>query len=483
MPLPRLRLPQRPRLVLAVAAALALGCKVGPDYQPPKVASGQGWAGPADPAAPALDAWWRQLGDPTLDRLVAAALGGTGDRGNLDLRQAEVRIRQARALRDQAAGARYPAVRASAGVTREEQTLNGILPINRIPGLTRDLTLHDVGFDASWELDLFGGTRRRVESAQAQAQAAQEAARDARVSVAAEVARTYLTLRGAQRQVAAQDAGLAALRKVLESQQLRLRAGDVAAAEVERAQGQLDQAAAQLPDLRAQIQGAALGLGALLGGLPESEAALAETPPPELTLAPIPVGERAELLRRRPDVRAAERQLAAATADIGVARAEWFPKLSISAAAGFEALKLPDLFKSSSQTARIGPLISWRLFDGGSIRAEIHAAEARQEIAALGYEKAVLGALTDAERALAGYRLALEAVAARQAALESARRSYGHQERRFQLGDIPVADLLAAERSLREAEDGFARAQTGAAIDLVALCKALGGGWREAPGS
>jgi NodT family efflux transporter outer membrane factor (OMF) lipoprotein len=467
-------LPCRRLPIPAVAALLlALGCKVGPDYQVPRVPAGAGWTTPGGAGPVQLEAWWRVLGDPVLDRLEAAAL-----EGNLDLRQAEVRIRQARALRDQAAGRLAPTVNASAGVTRQEQTLNGLMPINRIPGMTRDVTLHDVGFDASWEADLFGGSRRRVESAEATAQAALEQARDARVSVAAEVARTYLTLRGAQRELAAREQAAAALRRTLESQRLRFQAGDLAGREVEAAQGQLDEAEARLPGLRAQAEGAALGLGVLLGRLPESEAALLATGPQEPVLEPIPVGERADLLRRRPDVRVAERQLAAATADIGAAKAEWFPKLRISAAAGFEAQRLGDLFDPGSRTARIAPLISWRIFDGGAVKAEIRAAEARQQVAALAYEKAVLGALADGERALSGYRLALEGVRARRAVLDSARRGYGHQERRFRAGDIALAELLAADRAVREAEGALVQAQTAAAVDLVALCKALGGGWK-----
>jgi len=295
------------------------------------------------------------------------------------------------------------------------------------------------------------------------------------------VARTYLTMRGAQRELAARTAAAEALRGILAATRARAAAGDLPQADLERAQGRLDDAEALLPGLRAQMHAAALGLGVLLGQLPESEADLCRTPPAELALAPVPVGERADLLRRRPDVRAAERQLASATADIGVARAEWFPKLTIGATAGYQALKGSELFNSGSQFLSLTPLISWRIFDGGTIRAQIHAAQARQQIAALGYEKAVLGALTDGERALANYRLALEAAQAQRAVLDSARRSYGYAERRYRAGDIAVADLLDAERAVREAEDGFCRAQTGAAIDLVALFKALGGGWQDRP--
>lgn len=475
MPMPMPMLPKSlTRSAWAVlAAALALGCKVGPNYEPPKVNAGKGWLQPEAGPAMGLDAWWRQLHDPVLDRLEEAALAG-----NLDLRQAQVRIGQARALRDSVAGRRGPVVNASAGVTREEQSLNGLLPIGKIPGLERDVTIHEVGFDAAWELDLFGGIRRRVESAEAQAQAAVEEARDARVSVEAEVARTYLTMRGAQRELEARTAVVEALRRTLETVQRRVAAGDLPKAELERTQAQVDQAAANLPTLKAEMHAAALGLGVLLGQLPESEAALCAGASAELTLAPIPVGERADILRRRPDVRGAERQLAAATADIGVAKAEWFPKLSITASGGYQALQLSQLFNSGSQTAAISPFISWRIFDGGTIKAEIRAAEARQQTAALGYEKAVLAALTDAERALVTYRLALEGVQAQKTALESSRRFRDHAQQRFTFGDIALAELLDAERNAREAEDGFVKAQTSAAIDLVALCKALGGGWQ-----
>ena len=182
-------------------------------------------------------------------------------------------------------------------------------------------------------------------------------------------------------------------------------------------------------------------------------------------------------------MRAAERRLAAATAEVGVAKGEWFPKFSISASGGYEALRMADLFKSTSQTWALAPFISWRILDGGTIRAQIRAAEARQELAGLAYEQAVLTALGDGERALSGYRLALEALQAQRGALDSARRGYQYAQQRFQGGDIALAELLEVENRVHEAEDGFARTQTTAAIDLVALCKALGGGWPSAAGA
>jgi outer membrane protein TolC len=189
------------------------------------------------------------------------------------------------------------------------------------------------------------------------------------------------------------------------------------------------------------------------------------------------VGERADILRRRPDVRAAERRLAARTADIGVATAELFPKLTIGAGGGFQSLDAGNLFDSASRTFSIMPLISWRVFDGGRVRAEIRASEARQEQAALAYEKAVLGALGDAERALSDYHFGLDEVQRQRTALEAARTSYAHAQTRYAAGDIALTELLAEERVLRDAEDAYARTHTATAIELVALYKALGGGW------
>lgn len=446
--------PRAARTVVTALGALLLGaCAVGPDYrEPPPVDTGSGWTQSVDAARTQveLSAWWTSLGDPALDRLVAAALSD-----NLDLRQAQARIGEARALRDRTAGGYAPSVDASGSVTRRRQSENGPLPIGSIPGLERDQTIYDAGFDAAWEIDLFGKTRRAVESAEASVQAAQADAINARISVAAEVARSYLTLRGAQRELAAREASVETLQQTFDLVRRRLQVGDAAQADVD----------------------AALSLGVLLGAPPERELALLDTGVPEIMLAPIPVGERADILRRRPDVRGAERRLAARTADIGVATAELFPKLSIGAGGGFQSLDAGNLFKSASQTFSIMPVISWRLFDGGRVRAEIHASEARQKQAALAYEGAVLAALGDAERALSDYKLGLDAVQRQRAAVEAARRSYAHMQMRFKAGDIALTDLLAEERVLRDAEEAYVRTHTATTIDLIALFKALGGGW------
>lgn len=457
--------------ILSMLAA----CAVGPDYRQPAIETGPGWVGSSDAAAASVDLanWWRTFDDPELDRLVAAALAQ-----NLDGLEAGARVAEARALRAAAAGGRRPAITTRASVTRRRQSENGPLPINRIPGLERDQTIYDTGFDAAWELDVFGRTRRVVEAAGARLDAALERERAVKLSVAAETARSYLELRGAQHEQQALRAAVEASRSSTTLVRQQLEAGDVPEAALAQADAALAGLEAQLPLLDARVRVAALSIGILLGGLPEDERGLAESTTDFVALAPLPVGERADLLRRRPDVRVAERSLAAATADVGVATAELFPKIGFAANGGFQSLESGTLLDSASEALGLVPLISWRIFDGGRVRAQIRASEARVEVAALEYEKAVKEALTDAEIALTRYNSGLAALDRQSAAVTAARRSYGFASDRYRAGDISLLELLDAEQALRTAEDAYARTHTAAATDLVALFKALGGGWQ-----
>jgi NodT family efflux transporter outer membrane factor (OMF) lipoprotein len=347
-----------------------------------------------------------------------------------------------------------------------------------IPGLERDQTIYEAGFDAVWELDVFGRNRRAVEAAIARADAAADQQHAAELRVAAETARSYFELRGAQHEFAAIRAAVETSRRSAELVRQQYSAGAVSESAVAQAEAALAMTEAQLPGLEARVRIAALSIGILLGDLPEAEAGLADSRTEFVALAPLPVGQRADLLRRRPDVRAAERLLAAATADVGVATADLFPKIGIGAHGGFQSLEANDLLAAASETMALGPLISWRVFDGGRVRAQIRASEARVEIAALEYEKAVKEALTDAELALTRYNLGLVALDHQDTAVAAARRSYGFANDRYRAGDISLLELLDAERSLRNAEDAYARTHTQAATNLVALYKALGGGWR-----
>jgi len=475
---------------LLVVGALA-ACTVGPDYVRPDVDAGAGWSGTVAPPEPAtsekpaaqnapaqqpdgvdLAHWWQTFADPTLDRLVATALAQ-----NLGVREAGARVAEARALRDAAAGGRYPTVSTSASVTRRRQSENGPIPINEIPGITRDQTIYDIGFDAAWEIDVFGRTRRAVEAADARVDAAVDRHRAVALAIVAETARSYFELRGARHEIEALQAGIDASRSSLDLVRQRYANGDVPEAAVAQAEAELASVEAALPALQARERATALAIGVLLGDLPESQLGLLGESPGYLALKALPIGERADILRRRPDVAAAERQLAAATADVGVATADLFPRIGIGASGGFQSLDAGTLFDAASETLSLAPLISWRIFDGGRIRAQIRATDARVEVAALEYESAVKEALTDAEQALTRYNLGLEALARQQMAVDAARRSYGFASDRYRLGDISLLELLDAERALRNAEEGYAQTHTTVATDLVALYKALGGGW------
>lgn len=460
---------------LLLVSTFLTACAVGPEYRtPPIVASGTDWAQSiATGSAPVnLAQWWSTLDDPVLIRLV-----DTASAQNLDLRQASARIDEARALRDWVAGKQLPEVSAGASVNRRRQSENGPLPIDSMPGVDARQTIYDAGFDAAWEVDVFGGKQRALESASAKLEAAQAEAQGVRMRIIAEVARAWFSSAGAAQELRTQQATLDTLQQTLELVRQRVALGDAAAADEDTVYAQLAAAKAALPDIQARQRAAVLSLGVLLGQTPEQALALLDAQPAKVTLLSIPVGERADILRRRPDILAAERNLAASSAEIGVATAELFPKLSIGLSGGFQALSTGNWFDASSRRSSILPLISWRLFDGGRVRAEIRTSEAAEQQAALGYEQAVLAALADAERALSDYQAGLSTLQLRTEALDASRRSHAHAQTRYAAGDIALVELLAIERVLHESEASSTRAHTAAAVQLVALYKALGGGW------
>ncbi|MGN6830020.1 efflux transporter outer membrane subunit [Paucibacter sp. M5-1] len=465
-----------PAILLPTALAVALllgGCAaVGPEHRRPAVATGEGWSRPADAALDAalLARWWTVFGDTEQDRLIEQAL-----LRNHDLATAAANIAAARAALARADAAGRPAVTGRAGIERRRLSRNSP-EFN--PQRAASQTVADLGVDASWELDLFGSLQRQREAAAANLAASESDRVLLRIGVAAEVVRLYQELRGAQRERSARQEQVAAAERALDLVGLRQRAGEAAASERDRAEARVALARAALPALDARIEGAVLALGQLAGGLPESELGLAASPATaEPQLAPIPLGQRADLLRRRPDVIAAEQRLAAATAQIGIATAELFPKLSLGLGGGLRALALGDLAEADSRRASVLPLVSWRLFDGGRIRAEIHAAEARQLAAALQYEQAVLAALGDAERSLVQYQHGLQALAAQRQALQAVEQAAAAVRLRVSLGDASELEWTEARAEMADAQLRLQQASSAAVASLVALYKSLGGGW------
>lgn len=464
-----------PRLsLLALPLALA-GCTVGPDYQrpAPTPASEAPWVEPGVPGAVDL-AWWDGFGDPQLSALVNRAFAGAPD-----LKEAEARLAEARANRDAVAGGRLPSLQATGSATENRLSENGQLPIGNIPGVDRQFRLFDLGFDASWELDFWGRRTRQIEAANARADAALFAQRDVMLTLIGEVARSYFDLRGAQADAASAQALAAADTELARLTRLRVAAGESSQLELERAESTARASAAAVPDAEARAAAAAYRIATLVGASPEDVAPGLRTPAP-LPASPdrILVGVRSELLERRPDIRRAERELAAATADIGVATADLFPRFSLFGSIGQQARTPGDLFSGDSTRLQIGPSFSWPIFSGGTIRAQIRAADARAQGAAARYEKAVLGALGDSEAAINRFLNARTAETEASAALARERAAYALAEKRQARGEDDRLALLRAREALLAAERRTDQARAAKGQAAVALYKSLGGGWR-----
>jgi len=465
-----------PKTLSLIPLVCLAGCMVGPDYQPPETVPDGTWidaSAESDRTVPA--AWWRGFDDPVLSELVEKASAG-----NIDIAIAAERTREARAL-SRAAGSRlYPRADAIGSTQRRRQSENGPLPLDRIPELEAHQTIYDARLDVAWEVDLFGRNRRAAEAAGARAEATEADRRAVVVSVTGEVARNYFELRGAQAELAARQEAVEAAQRSLELARVRVAAGESPAAETLQAESRLKALEALLPQARARRDRAAMAIALLLGETPESRLALTRQPTAMPQLGRLPVGERADLLRRRPDIRAAERRLAAATADVGVAQGALYPQLSFSADGGYQSLDGADLVDYASRAWSVAPLISWQLFDGGRVRAEIAAAESRLRRSALAYERVVLAALSEAEQAMATYRHGLETVRRQREAWEALGENRDLTEIRYRAGEVVLSELLDAEQAVADSAASLARAQTQAAAAMTLLYKSLGGGWQKA---
>jgi NodT family efflux transporter outer membrane factor (OMF) lipoprotein len=465
-----------------VATGSLVGCMVGPNYRPPETRAPQQWsepmAGGETSRAADLALWWQGFRDPELDSLETRALGA-----NLDLRQAQARVRQARAQRGLAGAALAPTLDASGSASREKQSgnqplLGGLLP----PGTPLTSNAYQTGFDASWELDLFGGARRGTEAADAALAAAGYSLADAQVSLVAEVARNYVAARGYQQRLAIALENLAAQRDIVALAQSRYRQGFTSSLEPDQAATVLAQTESQVPALETGLQTAVHHLGVLLGqdpgALRQELAASAAIPG---TPAEVPAGLPADLVRRRPDIRVAERRLAEASARVGVAKADLYPRFALTGSFGWDSARSGSLFTPASSAWSWGPAFRWPVFDAGKVRANVRVQDARQEEALAFYQKAVLTGFEDVENALVAYakeqarNIPLRAaVASSSSALEVARQQYGS-------GLTSFINVLDAERTVYQAQDTLVQSDQAVALDLIALCKALGGGW-PAPG-
>ncbi|MGN6370415.1 MAG: efflux transporter outer membrane subunit [Phycisphaerae bacterium] len=527
-------------LILAGAAALA-GCKVGPNYRPPNIHTENGFVelgntSGTDPATQpsrttngnvAVE-WWHAFHDKELDHLIDVAL-----QQNLDLQIATARIREARAQRGIAAGDLWPEIDADAGYNHARGSKNVLLPLGGssgsgggssgasggsggsggskirplaarannassgagdqgtspfsnqmspfgkggLPGVSTDL--YQVGFDATWELDLFGGQRRNLEAAGADLAASVEARRDVLVTLLAEVARNYVELRGAQQRLGVARENLRAGNEILDLTRSIQKSGLTTDLDVARSAGQVATVAATVPPLEAQVRRSMHALATLLDKNPDAltrELANAQPVPP---LPPeVPVGLPSALLERRPDIRRAQRQIAAATARVGVAEADLFPKFGLTGSVGLDATEFTNLFNWGSRYFLLSPTITWPVFDAGRIVSNISLQKSIAAETKLQYRKAVLTALQDVEDALVNYATEQARNKALHDALKQNRDALDIAREQYKQGLNPFLNVLDAERNLFTAQDAVAQSDAQMSINLVAVYKALGGGWQ-----
>jgi NodT family efflux transporter outer membrane factor (OMF) lipoprotein len=493
----------------ALIAAMLIGCAVGPNYHPPETKVPTYWDGQnvVTPATPSktninpveLVEWWSAFKDPILSSLVETAI-----RANLDVRLAEARICQARAARWVAGAPFWPQVDATILYDRSHSpaaavtTAGGGIAVSGSSGPSGGGSsgggssgssggvppfreLFQAGLDASWELDVFGGTRRNMEAAGADLQAAVEDRRDVLVTLVGDVGTNYINLRGFQRQINIARENLEAQKHTADITQKRHDAGFVGGLDVANAKAQVATTESTIPLFESSARAAIYNLGVLLGREPAAlEKDLAKTAPIPPTPPAIPVGLPSELLRRRPDIRRAEAQIHAATARIGVATADLFPRFFLTGSFGVttgDINKLGSL--ANNKFWSFGPSVTWPIFAGGRIYWNIKIQDALQEQALLTYEKTVLTALKDVETALVAYAKQQETRKSLSVAVVENRKAVDLATQLYLAGKSDFLNVLIAQRSLFTTQDALAQSIRTVDTNLIALYKALGGGWER----
>jgi len=464
------------RGILWLSAVLAIqiftGCAtVGPDYVPLKKSVSKDWhtqlkgglsVGDADPQT--LAAWWTTLNDPDLSSLIDCAV-----LSNLDLKKAMARVRESRARRGMTKADLFPTLDATGAANWSRS--------NKDTGSGKTSDLFAATFDAGWELDIFGGVRRSVEAAEADLQANYEDLRNVLVSLLAEVALNYVEVRTYQARIAVAEANLEAQSETYQLTLWRYQAGLSDELAVQQALYNLENTRSQIPTLRIGLEEAMNRLSVLLGEQPgKVHTELEERKPIPVPPLEVAIGVPADVLRRRPDVRQAERQLAAQTARIGVATADLYPKFTLSGSIGLEALSLSNL-SSGTLTFSGGPGITWAIFKAGAIRQNIEVQSALQEQYLIAYIAAVLSALEEVENALVTYAEEQHRRDDLRKAMEATKKAVDMAQHKYQVGLTDFSNVLDAERSLLSFEDQLAQSDGAVTSNLVRLYKALGGGW------
>jgi NodT family efflux transporter outer membrane factor (OMF) lipoprotein len=485
------------RLLLTAAALGIGGCAVGLDYQKPNTKApdsfGESHLGPTTQSAPELDLtrWWNTFNDPELDSLIDRAA-----KNNYTLLQAEARVRQARAQLGVEWGTEFPTLSLNGQFTRAQRqrigstaagggfgSTGGSAGAGGAAGFTgsslgRQTSLYQGGFDAGWEIDVFGGNRRAIEAASDNLESQVDARRNTLVTLVAEVARDYVLLRGYQEQLKLTQSNVKSEQDTLELTKSRFNAGLVSDLDVAQAQASVATTLAEEPSLQIEIRQTIHALSLLLAQEPmalSSELSIDKPIPP--VPSEVPVGLPSELIRRRPDVRQAERALAAATATIGVNVANLFPKFNLVGSAAQSSYHFSVIARDEASIWSIGPTVTWQILDYYQLQSQVRVANAEQEQALLAYKQTVLQSLTDVEDALVAYAQDQIRERALQDEENANQRAVDLSTQLYQRGLGDFLNVLTAERNLYTAQSDLSVSRSNVATDLVQLYKALGGGW------
>jgi outer membrane protein, multidrug efflux system len=480
-------------LALASLGCTLAGCAVGPSFVKPKpsvpaqwsaTAAGNSTEGAAHVSSESAQtvSWWSSFNDPQLSSLVQQSAAQ-----NLDVKQAVLRIEEAQAQTAVVAGGLWPSLSANTSWSRQRvstNTPNGVIFGLNFPGLppllTNPFNQYQLGLGASWTLDLFGTARRSIEAANAQMQAAVEGGHAALLSMVSDVAVTYIDLRGAQARRVILQRSLATQRDLLQLTRDRRNAGLTSDLDVENATAEVGVTQAQVPLADRQITVDINQLSQLMAKPPEAlRAELTHAKPVPPVPPVVPIGLPSDLARRRPDIRQAEANLHAATAEIGVAISDYFPKLTLTAAGGYQSVGLSRLIETASRFASIGPAIELPIFEGGRLRATVRLQRLKAKEAAVIYAQTVLAALNQVEDALAAYGSDQARRASLETAVTASRNARLLARERYQSGVASFIDVLDSERTEEQNELALADANTAVSADLVQLYRALGGGWGQ----
>lgn len=476
--------------ICVVILLCVTACSVGPDFETPDIESPEAWYGGSkkedskkqDQKSIAVQEpnpiieWWTLFEDPLLSSLVKRAV-----ESNLDLQKAEARIREARAAKGIVQADYYPWINNAGGFRRSDAGPANIGSSEALSEQKRNIhNVFDKGFDASWEIDIFGGTRRSVEVANANIDSAIEDLRDIQISVMAEVAKNYIKLRGLQKEIEVEKKNLALQEKSLALSKEKFESGFVSALDVHNAEAQLMTTQSQIPSLESAAQQVIFNISILLGLKPS---ALVEelSSPKNIPLIPqeVAIGLPSELLERRPDIRRAMADLHAATAEIGVAVADLYPKFSISGALGIQSATLRSFTRWTSRFWNFEGQVLTPFFQGGALRAKIDVQNAIQEQALVNLKKTMLLALQEVESALIAYSEEQKRLEALDVAVNANRLAVDLAMKLYAAGETDFLNVLSAQRQLLASEDALAQSEQAVATNLVALYKALGGGWEE----